>query len=386
MAGLGSRFYQEATRYMKHDSRGLCGMIREGLETDEFKPQDFSIRRLAEATIGREFVDACGPGGGSAFMEAAGGAVDTGTFSNITGQIVYSMILDSYTDPAFVGDQLCTKVQTQFNGEKIPGVSRMGDDAENITEGGEYPLVGLGQSYIETPSTEKTGMIVPVTKEAIFFDRTGLVLQRAAEVGYWLGVNKEKEIISIATGTTNNFSRNGTSYNTYAASGGHGIINQQTNALVDWTDLNETYILFADMTDWDTAEPIIIIPQILFVPHSLLATAHYILSSTQVRGGTSNSTAYQTISTDPVKNMMPLTVLSTPMFEAVTSESNDWYVGDFKKAFLYMSNWDITQEISSGPQSEWAFTRDIVQRYKVSERGVAAVKDPHYVVKSTGGS
>ena len=34
-----------------------------------------------------------------------------------------------------------------------------------------------------TPQTAKRGFIVPVTKEAIFFDRTNLVLQRAAEVG-----------------------------------------------------------------------------------------------------------------------------------------------------------------------------------------------------------
>ena len=36
--------------------------------------------------------------------------------------------------------------------------------------------------------------------------------------------------------------------------------------------------------------------------------------------------------------------------------------------------------------SEWEFTRDIVQRFKVSWRGVPAVLDPPYMCKSTGGS
>ena len=40
-----------------------------------------------------------------------------------------------------------------------------------------YPHLGFGEDYIETPSTTKRGFIVPVTKEAIFFDRTHLVLQ-----------------------------------------------------------------------------------------------------------------------------------------------------------------------------------------------------------------
>ena len=64
-----------------------------------------------------------------------------------------------------------------------------------------YPSLGLGEDYIDTPSTTKRGFIVPVTKEAIFFDRTHLILQRAAEVGEVLGLNKEKRLIDLLIGT-----------------------------------------------------------------------------------------------------------------------------------------------------------------------------------------
>jgi len=254
-----------------------------------------------------------------------------------------------------------------------------------VGEGEEFPLVGLQQDWIETPETVKYGMIVPVTKEAIFFDRTNLLLMRAKNVGKWAALRREKEIIKVATGVTNNFKRKGTANNTYAASGGHGIVNQITDALADWTDLNAAYQKFAGMTDWTTGEAIVVMPKILLVGQTLLPTARYILSSTQVRGGTSNTTNYQTISTDPIKNMMPLEVLYSPLIESLTSETNDWWVGDFKSAFALMENWGISQEVAPA-NSEWAFTRDIVQRYKVSERSVAAVIDPHYVVQSTGGS
>ncbi len=60
-----------------------------------------------------------------------------------------------------------------------------------------YPSLGFGEDYIETPSTSKRGFIVPVTREAIFFDRTNLVLSRAAEVGEVLGLNKEKRLLDL---------------------------------------------------------------------------------------------------------------------------------------------------------------------------------------------
>ncbi len=363
--------------------------IREGFEKQWFRPHDFSLRRLAEATIenGHEWVETfCLPGyDGASLMEATGSAVSTAAFSNITGQIVYTRIAEAYQDPAFIGDQLCQTIPTEFSGEKIPGIDRMADKGEVVSEGGEYPLLGVSQRYWETPETIKRGFIVPITKEAIFFDRTNLVLQRCAEVGYWAGVNREKEIIKVVTGVNNNFKMNGTAYSTYVTTGGHGIVNKHGDALADWTDLQGAYELFADMTDWGTTEPIIVVPNTVLVCHSLLPMIHYILSSSQIRGGTSNTTAYQTISVDPVSKLMPLTPLSSPLVESVTSETNDWWVGDFKKAFAYWENWAIITT-QAPANSEADFYRDIVQQYKVSWRGVAGVLDPHYATQSTGGS
>jgi hypothetical protein len=59
---------------------------------------------------------------------------------------------------------------------------------------------------------------VPVTKEAIFFDRTHLVLSRAAEVGEVLGLNKEKRLIDLVIGAKNNYKWKGTTFNTYQTS------------------------------------------------------------------------------------------------------------------------------------------------------------------------
>lgn len=384
--------YQELGRMCEADrreqKRRAPDFIREAIAEKDIRLSNVSLRKLAETTVpdGREWLESLDPRHDSGtFREASAGPVDTSTFSNITGQIVYSEILQAYEDEAFIGDQLVDTMSSPFSGEKIPGIERIGDDMQRISEGGEYPLLGVSQSYIETPETDKRGGRIAVTKEAIFFDRTGILLDRCRELGYWMGLNKEKRIISVVTGNTNNFKRNGTSYNTYAQSGGHGIVNQITDALADWTDIDAAYQAFADMTDWTTGEPILILPRILLVGHSLLPTANYILSSTQIRGGTSNTSAYQTISSDPTKSQYTLQPISSLLVEAVTSETNDWWVGDPKRAFRYIENWGITTE-SQGANSEEAFTRDIVQQFKVSERGVCAVMDPHFMVQSTGGS
>ena len=105
--------------------------------------------------------------------------------------------------------KLVSTIPTRLDGEKIPGIGRIGDEAAEVRPGMPYPSVGLGEDYIETPSTTKRGFIVPVTREAIFFDRTHLILQRAAEVGEILGLNKEKRLLDLVLGATNNYSGRG---------------------------------------------------------------------------------------------------------------------------------------------------------------------------------
>ena len=111
-------------------------------------------------------------------MLEAGDGVDVTAFSNITGQIVRTTILDAYTQEAFVLSKLVDTIPTRLDGERIPGIGRISDEASEVQPGMPYPHLGFGEDYIDTPQTTKRGFIVPVTKEAVFFDRTYLILQR----------------------------------------------------------------------------------------------------------------------------------------------------------------------------------------------------------------
>ena len=179
--------YRELKRRFELDGASQTVQhLSEALEEKSLAPEDFSIRDLAEALIpdGREWVRMLDPRdpSGSSLLESSDG-VDASAFRTVTSQVIRSKILDSYQQESFVASKLVDTIPTRLDGEKIPGVSRISDQIDKVGPGMPYPSLGFNEDYIETPSTTKRGFIVPVTREAIFFDRTNLILARASEVG-----------------------------------------------------------------------------------------------------------------------------------------------------------------------------------------------------------
>jgi len=380
------------------DRPTFTNRVKECFKKKHFNPKDFRIRKLAEAFLGREFVELCYPDHDdpdryirmNRILEAGDG-VDSTSFSNITGQIVYTAILDAYESENRIATRLVPTISTTLSGEKIPGMQQLSDQGDDfiVKEGEPYPNYGFGEDYIETPETVKRGFIVPVTLEAIYFDRTNLILSRASAVGETMGINKEKRIMDVILGITNNYKRQGTEYDTYnAAATGLVPANYLTNnELLDYTDIDNVQQLFNGMTDPFTGEPIMIEKMTMLVAQAKEATATRVLNSTEIRVDTdtnsittigdtpSNLTAYNLETSAYVQKRL----VASGVSQAVADKT--WITGDFSKAFGYMENWGITT--SQAPENaQKMFEQDIVQQYKVSERGVAAVLDPYYVVKS----
>lgn len=383
------RSYDAACKDRRPDK--FFGDFREALHSKQIRidqyQTDFGIRDLFEQFIpgGREIVDSWNPGqgeGGISLVEA-GDAVNTTAFSNITGQIVYSAIMDAFTSEAFVFSPVIRTIQTQFSGEKIAGITRMGDRAEVVGEGQQYPNVGVGEDYVETPVTTKRGMIVPLTKEAIFFDRTGLVVQRCAEVGEFLGLNKEKRVIDVIIDenvTTHRYKWRGTTYATYQTSTPWDNVTASA-ALTDWTDIDEAEQTLSGILDPNTGEPIVNLPRDLVVTRQNLYKARYILSATEIRVGDGASTSTQTIAANPMAGN-GYRILSSQLLAARMTTDTTYYLGDISKAFAYMQNWPLTT-VQAPANSEDEFNRDIVMKWKASERGATATLEPRVMNKST---
>jgi hypothetical protein len=363
--------------------------LSEALREGHLKPGDFSIRDLAEALVpdGHEWVRQLDPrsAGGVSVVESTGG-VDVTAFLNITGQVIYSKIMEAYLQEAFIVSKLVDTIPTRLDGEKIPGISRVTDTIDDIAPGMPYPHLGFGEDYIETPSTTKRGFIVPVTKEAIFFDRTHLVLSRAAEVGEVLGLNKEKRLIDLVIGVTNNYKWRGTTYSTYQSST-PWINSLATNELVDWTNVDKSEQLFADILDPNTGEPVLIRGTTVLVMPAYRHAAHRVFSAAELTF-TASGSATATVAANPLSgyrvydSRLAYRRIIASGIAAATAKKY-WFMGDFRKAFAYMENWPIT--VTQAPiGSEAEFNNDVVLRFKASERGAAAVLNPRFVVKNTG--
>jgi len=363
--------------------------LSESLREGHLRPEDFSIRDLAEVLVpdGRQWVRMLDPrSGGNVSVMEAGEGVDVSAFFNVAGQVIYSKILDSYTQEAFVVSKLVQTIPTRMDGEKIPGITRVGDSVDEVGPGMPYPHLGFGEDYIETPSTSKRGFIVPVTKEAIFFDRTHLILSRASEVGEVLGLNKEKRLIDTAIGITNTYSFNGLTSNTYLTSG--GWINELSgNELVDWVNVDSAEQLFAEMSDPHTGEPVLVHGTTVLVMPAYRHAAHRVFNAAELTYTSAGSETATTVA-NPLGNyrveesrLAYRRIVASGV--AAAEAKKWWFVGDFSKAFAYMENWPIT--VTQAPLgSEAEFNNDIVLRFKASERGAAAVLNPRFMVKCTG--
>lgn len=365
--------------------------LRYALKKKKLNASDFSLRGLAEAFItdrhgrpvGREWVDQLNPGKSGLLLRESVSAVNTTHFLNITGQIVYSKVMEGYQQEEFIGDRLVETISTKLNGEKIPGVTGYTDTTESIEEMMPYPQTGFGEDWVETPATKKYGQIVAVTKEAVFFDKTGLVLTRASQLGEVIARAKEKRILDVVLGVTNNYKWRGTSYNTYLTSG--SWINAQSGVTItDWNSIDTAEQLFTNMTEPNTGEPIVVNANtILHMPAKkhlfrqiVRATSLELRTQTSAQGtwGPNTVDNYNLISSKFAKARLVASGVNS------ANANLYWYMGDFKRAFVYMQNWGL--QVAQAPDnSEAEFTQDISFRWKASERGVAAVRDPRYVVK-----
>lgn len=375
-------------RYELDGGEKTISHLSEALAQKQLAPEDFSLRDLAEALVpdGHHWVRSLDPRSSSGVQVLESEAVDATAFLNIAGQLIYAKIMDAFRQEAFVASRLAATIPTRLNGEKIPGIARVSDTVDEIAPGMPYPSLGFGEDYIETPATAKRGFIVPVTREAIFFDRTHLVLSRAAEVGEILGLNKEKRLLDAIVGATNPYKWKGAAYNTYQAA--TPWINVKTaNELIDWTDVDAAEQLFAEMLDPNTGEPVLVRANTVLVMPAYRHAAHRVFNAQEITyTGTGANTA--TTAANPLGNYRVFEsrlayrrIVASGV--AAADAKKWWFLGDFHKAFAYMENWPIT--VTQSPLgSEADFNNDIVVRFKASERGAAAVLNPRYVVKCTG--
>lgn len=372
--------------------------LRESFAAKDLRPTDFDLGRLFCECFGWNAFQACRFDRSNLATQAmeAAGSVSTAAFSNISGQIVFSQTVESYQDEEFKFTRIIPERQSPYTFEKIAGITRIGNEVLKVAESQPYPYAGVGQTWIHGPETEKRGLIVPVTREAIFFERTGQLLDRCREVGYWLGFDREQRAIdcvidenagavSAAVGGHRYHWRD-TSIETYGNnSGNHSWDNlEASNALVDWTDVDAAEQLLNGMTDPDTGAPILAVADTLIVTKQLEKTALRIRNATEIRvatpGYATTGNPTETIVANPYGGAFE--VVSTRLLAARLGTDTSWFFGTPSKAFWYHVNFPF-QTLQAPSNSMDEFNRDIVMQFRADERGNYGTKEPRLMVKCT---
>jgi len=366
-----------------------CGRrVAELIATGRVRSTDISVRGLWEATVGPVGETLAAVARQRGFIKPLQeAAVDSTAFSAVFGQILFSRVMNEYSQDIWVCDQLVDTIQTTQLSERAPGFQLQDENAE-VNEGMPYPEAGMTDEYVGFVSGKKRGEILSITEEAVFRDNTGFLLRKAGNISHYLRQQKEQRILNVVTGTTNAYRINGTNTALYSATaasaGGHGNL-VATNALVDWTDVDAVLALIALQRESDMTTPVVVMVRQVLVPKALFATAmrvldatgNYYLSRVNAAAGTPD-TQYGMQGSNPYAGQYAL--VSTPLLDALSTSS--WYMMDGPRAFVYRQHWPL-QMFRQGADSDLAFERDIVVRFKVREWGTAEVIDHRSTYQST---
>lgn len=389
--------HQKLVEQYRRDPVAASTRLEESLKTKAIKPDEIDLGKLFVECFGWHEFTACRSGkrlANDVFAEArlseTTGAVTTAMFQNITGQIVYSTVLDMYQYPEFVFTKLIPEVKTNFlNGEKIAGVTHIGDEIAIRNEADPYALAAVGEDWVFTPSIRDRGMIVPLTWEAVFQDRTGQLLEQAGKVGFWAGQNREKRAINCVIDenvTTHRYNWRGTVIASYGNnSGSHTWDNlEASNALLDWSDIDAVEQLFNAMLDPYTGDPIMIMPKHLVVTKQLEQTARRIISATEIRfttpGFQTSGNATQTNMANPYNNKYE--VVTSQLVAPQLATDTSWFLGDIGMYARCMVA-EPMQVVQAPSNSHDEFHRRIVTQFRVNEQCAYTVVQPRAMCTAT---
>jgi hypothetical protein len=375
----------------------VCALLNE----QQLSVDDFSYYELAEACgvlprlrMIRELAPIENV---SAALRESNPGVGSNLFQVVTGELIGRKVIEGYEDDsAFVGERLVMVMPSRLRNQKIAGFKALAGPTE-VHEGHPYEESTFEEKYVTTRET-KQGRILSINEELIAFDQTGEINRRARALGFYLRQERERTIIRGVTDAeagSNNFVYRpaGTGEALYATDGSNrnwvGAGNTTSSGfnaavpLVDWTDIEEVLEYRATEVKDDRIDgesrPIVVPARQLLVPESLRGTALRIANATEIRTTNGNNV---TVSTNPVHGL--LEVLSSPFIDEQSGQNvNDWYLGDFRRQFVWTEVWPV-QTFLQRSDSEGAFERDVVLRVKVRYYGGISAVDTVFVTKVDG--
>lgn len=385
-----------ARRDGAHRENALVAQMREAIDAGHLRPGEFDFGKLFIGCFGYHDFLACKEGKTSAQevmqrVAESDAGVTTAAFQNISGQIIYSAMTQEYNSEEFVFAKLIPEDKALIlDGEKMAGITEMGDISAVRKEGDPYEEAGVGEDWIFTPPVLDYGRIVSVTWEAVFNDRTGRVMDKAGNVGYWIGYGEEvKAIDAVVDENTTAHRYNWRTFGQIATyndnTGTHTWDNKTaSNGLVDWTSLNAAEQTMNGIVNPYTGTPILVEPSDLIVTKQNEQTATRIISASEIRvatpGFATSGNPTQTTQKNPYLNKY--TVRTSRLLAQRMATKTDWFIGSIADALLRKVA-EPLNAVREPSNSKDDFERRVVARFRANKRYAHVVREPRLLHKST---
>lgn len=387
----------------------LHAFVREGIREKKFNPDQISLLGIGLATKAIDPLDPAGSFIASAaesydstrmrhervFTESNPG-LNSNAFQTITGELISASVIEGYDNTdGLIGDRLVRVQQAKMRNQKIAGFTALAGPLE-VKEGMPYEETAFDEKYVTTRESKK-GRIVSLNEELVLFDQTGEVRRRAMELGMQCRHERERTIVRGAidadastvpvyrpdgTGETL-YNTDGSNYNYIGSGNTTSTSFNAASGLVDHTDIEHIRKYRAlevkdDRID-GTQRAITGINSglTLLVPESKVGVALNIFNAGLIA---STASSIETQFANPVRSIVK-EVLSSPILDEVNAD--DYYCGNFARQFLWTEIWPI-QTFTQAADSEAAFERDVVFRYKVRYFGGISALDSRWVTKIDG--
>ncbi len=309
--------------------------------------------------------------------------ISTKDFANVLRLFSTPVVMDAWAEMDYVQDDLCTtKPSTNYFDEKGVLPTNFGNDAVIVDEGKPFPLVKIGESWVNIPKKQKRGGIVGVTKEMLMSYDGGILRSALAGQARICKVSKEIRVIDCAIGASSTYRRNDkAAIATYGDnSGTHDWDNLvASNALSTAANVDNAQQALVAVTDPDTGLPMGGLGDTYWGPPALDLVASTLFGASIVRRGDGASSTFATEGRNPVSGIKKI---SSQMIKVRTSSDSTWFFGKPKEAFAYYELYPISVTTDNG--GDQMMERDILLRQRVAECGVAVAVKPQRAVKCTG--
>ena len=342
-----SAFTDKVVGLMKKDSNGKA----------QISQRDMSFKDLWEALVVSQDLEE---------------NLTSSAFPSISSEIISSAMIEAYQEWPKVGLGLVRVVPSKLKVSLVPGWKAIGT-IRQVTEKEDYIEVIPPDEKTVTIKNSKYGGLLSLTKEDIFFDRTGQLIDRAREIGMEAArfqdqlimegvIDKNATVYTPSTGVTALYASGNSNLNTGAGS------------VLGSAGFEASYIKLLKKTD-EQSKKIWVLSDVMqvMVPPDLWPTADKLLRNEYEVAGTAMSTTANFAR----GKFMPI----VNPYQTVTTR---WHMGNFKKQFRWEEVWPLETYSRVGQDSEDGFKRDVIQSYKCSLFGGVGADDFKYVEQNNG--